>query len=69
MYLLDRPIPTNRQNIQKTDLFLNPNLSKIVGSVSRARMSVNAVIDKQDATSTLVIPIDRQVPSRCLPKS
>lgn len=36
----------------------------MVGSVSRARMSVNAVIDKQEAISALLIPIDHQVPSK-----
>lgn len=68
-YIPDRPTPTSIPNTQKTDLFLNPSLSKMVGSRRRARMSVNAVIDKQDAISTLLIPIDHQVPSKSLPKS
>lgn len=63
-YVLDRPIPTNMENVQNTILFFNLNLSNMVGSVSRARMSVNAVIDKQEAISALFIPIDHQVPSK-----
>lgn len=62
--VLDRPIPTSMENVQNTILFFNLNLSNIVGSVSRARMSVNAVIDKQEAISALLIPIDHQVPSK-----
>lgn len=62
--LLDRPIPTSMENVQNTILFFNLNLSNMVGSVSRARMSVNAVIDKQEAISALLIPIDHQVPSK-----
>lgn len=60
--IIDRPIPTSMENVQKTTLFFNLNLSNMVGSVSRARMSVNAVIDKQEAISALLIPIDHQVP-------
>lgn len=67
-YILDRPIPTRIQKIQKMVLFFNPNLSKMVGSKRRARMSVNADIDKQEATSALLIPVD-QVPSKSLPIS
>lgn len=63
-YVLDRPIPTSMENVQNTILFFNLNLSNMVGSVSRARMSVNAVIDKQEAISALFIPIDHQVPSK-----
>lgn len=62
--VLDRPIPTSMENVQNTILFFNLNLSNMVGSVSRARMSVNAVIDKQEAISALFIPIDHQVPSK-----
>lgn len=62
--IIDRPIPTSMENVQKTTLFFNLNLSNMVGSVSRARMSVNAVIDKQEAISALLIPIDHQVPSK-----
>lgn len=60
--IIDRPIPTSMENVQNTILFFNLNLSNMVGSVSRARMSVNAVIDKQEAISALLIPIDHQVP-------
>lgn len=59
--LPERPQPTMIEQIQNIDLFFKPNLSKIVGNVRRARMSVKAVRDKQKATSALVIPIDRQV--------
>lgn len=57
----ERPKPTIIEQIQNIDLFFNPSLSNIVGNVKRARMSVKAVMDKQKATSALVIPIDRQV--------
>jgi len=64
--LLERMIPTRRQEIQKIMRFFQPNLSNNVGSNSLASMSVNAVRDKQKATSAFVIPVDRQVPTSSL---
>lgn len=54
--LLERIIPTKRQEIQKITRFFQPNLSNSVGNNSLARMSVNAVKDRQKATSAFVIP-------------
>jgi len=55
--LPEREIPRRRQKTQKIIRFFQPNLSKSVGNNSLARMSRNAVKDRQKATSAFVIPI------------
>lgn len=62
----ERAAPTKRQTTQKILRFFQPNLSKSVGNNSLARMSRNAVRDRQKAISAFVNPIDRQVPTSSL---
>lgn len=55
--LPERAIPRRRQKTQKIMRFFQPNLSKSVGNNTLARMSRNAVKDRQKATSAFVIPV------------